>query len=258
LSINANWYENCSIHFEHNNTIINRKPFTLTLHATSKKQNGFTIIELAIVMIIIELLLGSALKGQELINTARVHRLNSVVNDVTSAWHGFRDRFRAYPGDLAEAHSIASLPGGPHGGNGNGKIDTASESGLVWVHLYTAGYLSGTYNDDTISVAVDAYNCSPDYCPDNGYGWGINLSYGTMAQAGGMERHELMTGRGVPVEVLAELDRKIDDGVASTGIMQLGIAGTGWTETEVAACLNGSNYELRSPSDNCAAVFRNL
>ncbi|HVS27365.1 MAG TPA: prepilin-type N-terminal cleavage/methylation domain-containing protein, partial [Burkholderiales bacterium] len=42
-----------------------------------RKQSGFTLIEIAIVLVIIGLLLGGVLKGQELITSARVRNLIS-------------------------------------------------------------------------------------------------------------------------------------------------------------------------------------
>ena len=73
--------------------------------------------------------------------------------------------------------------------------------------------------------------------------------------------HELMSGRGIPVEVLAELDRKVDDGNAGSGAMQLGAAGTGWPAAAATLCQNAGNtnlYGVLTPSSNCAAVFRNF
>ncbi|MGB5397880.1 MAG: prepilin-type N-terminal cleavage/methylation domain-containing protein [Gammaproteobacteria bacterium] len=224
----------------------------------ARKQSGFTLIEIAIVLVIIGLLLGGVLKGQELINTARVRALNNTVDGITAAWFSFQDRYRAFPGDYVTVQSSVNLPGAPDGGNGNGLVDTDAERGRVWVHLETAGYLTGGYDDDTVTVAATDYACLTTNCPDNGFGAGMNLSYGTMVQTGAVAAHELITGRGIPVEVLAELDRKVDDGQAGTGAMQLGIAGTGWIAADETACENGAGYELQAPSSNCAAVFRNF
>ena len=41
-------------------------------------------------------------------------------------------------------------------------------------------------------------------------------------------------------------------------LMQVGIGSTGWTTTESALCISGTDYQLQTPSDNCAAVFRNF
>src|SRR5438132_6984174 len=67
------------------------------------RQTGFTLIEIAIVLVIIGLLLGGVLKGQELITGARVRNLISQQDGVKAAYFGFLDRFRALPGDYSNA-----------------------------------------------------------------------------------------------------------------------------------------------------------
>lgn len=223
------------------------------------RQKGFTLIEIAIVLVIIGLLLGGVLKGQELINTARVRAMNNTVDGITAAWFSFQDRHRAFPGDYLTAQSQVNLPGAPTGGNGDGLVNTNNERALVWVHLEAAGYLTGGYTNPAATVAPDEYACPPTTCPDNGFGSGMNLSYGTMVQTGAANTHELVSGRGIPVEVIAELDRKIDDGSPNTGAMQLGVAGTGWIAADMNLCMTVAlNYDLQNPSDNCTAVFRNF
>jgi len=228
------------------------------------RQKGFTLIEIAIVLVIIGLLLGGVLKGQELINTARVRALNNSVDGVTAAWFSFQDRYRAFPGDYTQA--TVNLPGIADvlgNGDGNGQVNTDNERNNVWVHLEAAGYITGGYNDETLTVAPTDYACSVAQCPDNGFGVGMNLSHGSMGQAAGANAHELLSGRGIPVEVLAELDRKIDDGQAGSGAMQLGVVGLGWgAGNEITDCQNTlvdvNLYGLQTPSSNCAAVFRNF
>ena len=230
----------------------------VTVMNTLNSQKGFTLIEIAIVLVIIGLLLGGVLKGQELINTARVRAMNNTVDGITAAWFSFQDRYRSFPGDYLSASSQVNLPGAPIGGDGNGLVNTDSERALVWVHLEAAGYLTGGYTNTAATVADDAYNCPPTICPDNGFGSGMNLSYGAMVQTGAASAHELISGSGIPVEVIAELDRKVDDGSPDSGAMQLGKAGTGWDGTDMALCITGGNYQLQNPGENCAAVFRNF
>ena len=227
-------------------------------------QGGFTLIEIAIVLVIIGLLLGGVLKGQELINTARVRALNNTVDGITAAWFSFQDRYRGFPGDYSQA-SI-NLPGSPTDGDGNGLIGStvgeAAERPNVWIHLAAAGYITGNF--DEAAVAADAYNCDVTTCPDNGFGSGMNLVYNTLVKGGaGSDAHELITGRGIPVEVLAELDRKVDDGVPRAGAMQLGVNGAGWAvsdtcERDETATVGTFVYEVRDPVADCAAVFRNF
>jgi len=234
------------------------------------KQGGFTLIEIAIVLVIIGLLLGGVLKGQELINTARVRALNNTVDGITAAWFSFQDRYRAYPGDYTQAEVNLPDPDGLIAdGDGNGRVGDkagtydAAESANAWVQLQAAGYITGSFDGGVATtLKVDTYDCSVATCPDNGFGVGMNLSHGSLGQGAGVATHELISGRGIPVEVLAELDRKVDDGEAATGAMQLGKSGTGWgSAAEISACQNASDvtlYGLQNPSSNCAAVFRNF
>src|SRR5450631_3504157 len=92
--------------------------------AIMRKQSGFTLIEIAIVLVIIGLLLGGVLKGQELIQSARTRNLISTDDGIKAAFFGFQDRFRAYPGDYTQAtQNIAGVAAGSNG-NGNGQIQT--------------------------------------------------------------------------------------------------------------------------------------
>ena len=220
-----------------------------------KKQNGFTLIEIAIVLVIIGPLLGGVLKGQELINTARVRALNNSIDGITAAWFSFQDRYRAFPGDYLQARAVVNLPGITVGGDGNGAVAAGAESANVWTHLEAAGYITGGYDGNAANTTVALqYACPVTTCPDNGFGTGIMLLQGVEVRspATPSAAHELITGQGVPVEVLAELDRKVDDGVATTGLMQVGKAAT------YNPCVATTDYELQTPVDNCAAVFRNF
>jgi prepilin-type N-terminal cleavage/methylation domain-containing protein len=249
--------------------VLKQKALLVSGNMSSRnRQSGFTLIEIAIVLVIIGLLLGGVLKGQELINTARVRALNNSVDGVTAAWFSFQDRYRAFPGDYAQAS--VNLPGivAAGDGDGNGLVGStaaeAAERPNVWTHLAAAGYITGSF--DAAAVAVDAYNCDVTTCPDNGFGSGMNLAYGISVKgAAGAPAHELITGRGIPVEVIAELDRKVDDGVPRTGAMRLGLDGTGWgvsaaceRDETANAAIGAFVYEIKAPSSDCAAVFRNF
>lgn len=99
------------------------------------KQHGFTLVEIAIVLVIIGLLLGGILKGQELITAARVRNLADLTAGVQAAYYGFVDRYRAVPGDIPAAQSCGTIgrevpkcPSTGVGGDGNGQIDSFGEA----------------------------------------------------------------------------------------------------------------------------------
>ena len=69
------------------------------MKSMKSQQSGFTLVEIAIVLVIIGLLLGGILKGQELINSAKVKNLAQDFKTVPLYIYGYQDRFKALPGD---------------------------------------------------------------------------------------------------------------------------------------------------------------
>jgi hypothetical protein len=188
-----------------------------------RAQTGLSLIEIAVVLVVIGLLLGGVLKGQSMIDTARVTRLAAQQDEVKAAYLGFVDRFRALPGDFGQAGAMLDCSGACPYGNGNGMIESAAaslsgselrEDILAWTHLNAAGFLTGGYRMAAGTVAP-----TPDNNPVNSYQGYLQLSYdGVFGLAGSINaRHNLKTGNLVPVELLAEVDRRIDDGLPDSG-----------------------------------------
>src|SRR5260370_32331119 len=84
-------------------------------------QAGFTLVEIAIVLVIIGLLLGGILKGQEMITQAKIKNIINDFNGVTVAVTSYQDRYRAIPGDDQNATTRWSTQATAHG-DGNGII----------------------------------------------------------------------------------------------------------------------------------------
>src|SRR5919112_6141783 len=99
------------------------------------KSQGFTLVEIAIVLVIIGLLLGGILKGQEMIVQARIKNVMADFSGISAAYHGYLDRYRAIPGDDPNADTRWSVAPAATKGNGNGVV-------------------AGTYNA-TCSTATD-------------------------------------------------------------------------------------------------------
>ncbi|MDH4093404.1 MAG: prepilin-type N-terminal cleavage/methylation domain-containing protein, partial [Betaproteobacteria bacterium] len=107
------------------------------------QQKGFTLVEIAIVLVIIGLLLGGILKGQEMITQAKIKNVIADFSGISAAYHGYQDRYRAIPGDDLNATRWT----GATAGSGNGVVagtyaDTTAnvESRLWWDHLRRAGF----------------------------------------------------------------------------------------------------------------------
>ena len=185
-----------------------------------KQQSGFTLIEIAIVIVITGLLMGWVLKGQELITSARVRNLISQQDGIKAAYFGFLDRFRALPGDYTAATTnikdVAATAACNNGnGDGDGRIEAANnEFILAWEHLSKAGFINGTYT----CAAAEGNTTTPV----NPYAVRLQLQFDNVfgLAAVGTDRHNLKTGGNIPVEIIAEVDRKVDDGAPLTGAFQ--------------------------------------
>jgi len=212
------------------------------------RQRGFTLIEIAIVLVIIGLLLGGVLKGQELITSARVRNLISQQDGVKAAFFGFLDRYRAYPGDYNQA--VANIPGcaACQNGNNNGQITantvagaTIDEQIAVWEHLSRAGFINGSY---TYAAAPETTSSAPT----NPFGRYLQMIYDNVYDPpASAVRHNLKTGNQIPSDILAEIDRKIDDGSATAGSFRFS-AYPGQTGAGTPPVGSGSCYLAAAPN----------
>jgi prepilin-type N-terminal cleavage/methylation domain-containing protein len=206
-----------------------------------RNQSGFTLIEIAIVLVIIGLLLGGVLKGQELINSAKVKNLATDFRNIPVFIYGYQDKFRALPGDDAsvDAHLAgqcaatsckATTPTTCNNGvaatcAGNGLIDglwssttLTDESQLFWQHVRLAGLAPGP-----TSVVSGG-----DYRPTNASGGFIGIQSGSTTT----NYYPIKDGSSNPIrgtyivcstsilgKFVKQLDIQMDDGNTATGSM---------------------------------------
>ncbi|MFT5132431.1 MAG: prepilin-type N-terminal cleavage/methylation domain-containing protein [Gammaproteobacteria bacterium] len=259
------------------------------------KQSGFTLVEIAIVLVVIGLLLGGILKGQQLINSARVRNLADQNSGIQAAYYGFIDRYRNLPGDMDPTQACAAIGDGidangacatpanaPGGGvapfGANGLIDTTEEAGSVWAHLSGAGFLNGTFSGQLAgaqTLLTDVtYNTGVPIgaVPANAFQGpillGHLLDYVDGNAIATVTRLAFSFGGNVPVPLLRDLDQKLDDGVAGRGVVRsaFGIA-TSTTEfgpivtyqPGTEDCLNTTPdpyiWDVNSSNQTCNAIY---
>jgi prepilin-type N-terminal cleavage/methylation domain-containing protein len=196
-----------------------------------KHQSGFTLVEIAIVLVIIGLLLGGVLKGQELINNAKVRNVADQQNAVRAAFFAFQDRYQALPGDMTAAQATAMIPGALGGGNGNGVI-AATESSTAFHHLAAAGFISCSV------CTVTGAASTPTNSLTNTYGGAMQIVNDAVYTdtVGAVARNNIKSGPQIPASIIGEVDQKIDDNNPNTGNFRFSAWAGGGAAPTVGTC----------------------
>ena len=190
-----------------------------------KSDKGFTLVELAIVLVIIGLILAGIIKGQELITNAKIKRAYNTQREIAAAVYTYFDRYQYYPGDDPQAATrfTPALPV-PTNGNGNALIAagaastaanfactaTGTEQCDLWAELRLSGILTGSGFTN----------------PTHPYGGAVAISYFNMPAIGAGSTAQLthwIQLQNMPYDVCKILDQQYDDGNLATGVG----AGTG-------------------------------
>lgn len=180
----------------------------------NKREKGFTLVELAIVLVIIGLILAGIIKGQELITNAKIKRTYNIQKEIAAAIYTYFDRYQFYPGDDPQAtQRFAVLQPPVTSGNGNALIAagagstaanfvcaaTGTEQCDLWAELRLAGILTG-------SGFVN---------PTHPYGGAIAASYWTAPAVGAgsvATTAHWIHFQNVPYDVCQLIDQQFDDG----------------------------------------------
>jgi prepilin-type N-terminal cleavage/methylation domain-containing protein len=175
------------------------------------KQKGFTLVEIAIVLVIVGLLIGGVLKGQEMITNAKLKRIESDNAGIAAAMFSYQDRYTQLPGDDSQAvgrFDIFSSSSSVNG-SGDGIIDgiwsptTAVETAYFWNHLRASGLIAGGGLDSTQ--------------PTNAYGGLIGIRDGALGIAG----HVTVFGQ-IEGPIAKIIESRLDDGLPNGGRVQAG------------------------------------
>jgi prepilin-type N-terminal cleavage/methylation domain-containing protein len=208
-----------------------------------RNQSGFTLIEIAIVLVIIGLLLGGVLKGQELINSAKVKNLATDFKNIPIYIYGYQDKYKALPGDQNQADLDANFGAAiasvctpdttashcvTHDGvieGGWDATDVADESYVFWQHVRLAGFSAGS------TTLADA-----SYRPTNAVNGFIGVTNAAQSPVkvdaaavpplAGIKGTYIVCSNAIPGKFAKQLDVTLDDGNTQTGSVQVVPAGT--------------------------------
>ena len=206
-----------------------------------RNQSGFTLVEIAIVLVIIGLLLGGVLKGQEMIENAKIKNAVNDLNGVSAAYNSYIDRFRKLPGDDGPLLTLTGRGGSwttvTAGGNNSGAIDilqadvfaATGESVAFWQALKASGFISGNPADT-----------GTDALPRNAFNGLLGAGRGVGTAATSV--FSVCLGQ-VPGKSARALDLQLDDGVSNRGSFSaaLGVANTNSTPGVAVATYSDNN-----------------
>lgn len=187
-----------------------------------RNQSGFTLIEIAIVLVIIGLLLGGVLKGQELINSAKVKNLATDFKNIPVYIYGYQDKFRALPGDDKDVTthlsglSPQSAPSAASSVIGNGVIEGDwnavgdKESNVFWQHIRLANLAPG----------ATTYSATTGLQPTNAVGGTIGVTNVNESPIKDMRGSFVVCSDSIAGRFAKQLDITMDDGNTATGSMR--------------------------------------
>ena len=183
----------------------------------SRREAGFTLVELAIVLVVIGIVVGAVLKGQELIYNAKVKRTVSLIKELMAAVQIYYDRYGYLPGDDPTASSRWS---GAPDGNGDGIIcyrfwdcpPSANRDEYKYLirHLRYANLISGDPNetDPWIQIPIGSTRASVV----------STIHIATWTASGNPHFGKLVAHvLAIPGEASEIIDRIMDDGNCTTG-----------------------------------------
>jgi prepilin-type N-terminal cleavage/methylation domain-containing protein len=176
------------------------------------KQKGFTLVEIAIVLVIVGLLIGGVLKGQEMITNAKLKRIESDNAGIAAAMFSYQDRYLQLPGDDADVQArftvytdatyvpaVATSESGTIDGVWNTVgACPCEETQLFWAHLRASGLVPGGGTDVTLST--------------NAYGGQIGIQDGSLELSG----HVTIFGQ-IEGPIAKILEARLDDGLPDAG-----------------------------------------
>jgi len=248
------------------------------------KNSGFTLIEMSIVLVVIGLVVGSILVGQDLISTSAQSAQISQISRYNTAVIQFQGKYNGYlPGDIPDpaASQFGFLARGQYVGEGDGDGEIAAnngncagcirpsgcagEVGVFWIDLATAGLIEGNFTGATststtcnASTASTIANFLPAAKIGNGnfvYVWtddnNTRTNFFGLSAVTQISYNTMHSAKTLTVQQAYNIDKKIDDGFPTTGQVIACDINSGfyyWTETPTWATCYTSTWTAHAGS----------
>lgn len=242
----------------------------------SRRGGGFTLVEMAITLVIIGLLVGGVLLGRDLVHQANIRNVITQISKYNAAANAFRGKYAGIPGDTSKATAYgladptcpasagpqppssppSALPTVP-GCNGNGdehlsQYTDFAENINFWYHLSKAGMIDGQFDGLTVAFGAGA----PPTKLRQKTGFYVVTSSTTILAgrnmfAMGFDDTSNGTYHLLPLEAWS-IDNRMDDGLPLSGVVQVP---PGFDPACYSTPPN-SEYDVDNESEVCALFMR--
>ncbi|MDR0677524.1 MAG: prepilin-type N-terminal cleavage/methylation domain-containing protein [Holosporaceae bacterium] len=204
------------------------------------RSRGFSLIEVAIAVVVIGLIASFALKGRELIHSAKLRSIADQVNSFRIAIQGFVDKYGVLPGDYIAASGI--IHESLNNGRGDGQIVSIDDAKRFWQHLVASDLINiELINGFPISKMGGYYSVSSSISGHPGT-W-IVLSGGTT------DNHNFI-GILSPEDAYY-IDKNNDTGNPNTGDIRVIPS-----SSALGNCFLDSRYNFKNKNKDCVLLFK--
>lgn len=260
---------------------------------SSKQKNGFTILEMSIVLIIISLIIGGIFAGASLIRESKIRAMLGEYDRFLKAIQEFQDKYGALPGDMLDAEtywgSDSLCPATVYNevpkiatcnGDGGGTIGTSTTAAVfsnqhewfrAWQHLSNAGLIDGKFTGAKGSAAeASEIGINVPTSKFSGGGWSIlyylrvvstaNMwggygDWGHLLLFGGEQASSYTNAAIITASEMLSIDQKIDDAKPGRGIVRAFRTGVQANCTENDTTQDSATYKTSNSQNNCSIIF---